>query len=333
MKIRKLIISFSLLFLFFIITSCKGEEKGKSYIKENDKIYFGKYPQTLVSNVPEYYNELIKTMPKDENTDWKAFPFYKDGSISNYIYYLDLDTNKDDEFDIRAIYLTEYKDQYTIKEEESTIYNNDFELNKIYYFVYEPIEWDIIKEDNKNVLLISNFILDANQFESINKTTKYEHNNKKGYSNNYELSYIRSFLNNDFYNIAFKNYNKSLIINSKINNSSDTFGYTNPNYSADETSDNIFLLSYKEAYNLLKGKNSQAKGTDYSKILGLNKTLRLDSSAWWLRSPYGAYPNYASIVNDDGSISTILDGDTVYYYSLVNDTSIGVRPSLWLKLN
>jgi hypothetical protein len=83
----------------------------------------------------------------------------------------------------------------------------------------EPIEWDVIAEADGYYQLISHYILDAASYSL------------KGDDGAWESSNARSFLNDDFYNAAFTDAEKELIL---------------PALSYGNISDNVFLLTISE---------------------------------------------------------------------------------------
>lgn len=196
------------------------------------------------------------------------------------------------------------------------------EGNKIYFGCYyiknksnmEPIEWDILDEKNGKALIISHYILDAMKFEDK--------------SNNYEKSFIRNWLNNDFYNIAFNDSEKDIIETTNVDNSIlSTCDDTNK-YVCNNTNDKIFLLSVKEAETYFKtDRKKQAKGSDYAKSKGIHcnffsSELFSSGDYWWLRSPYYYNVYGAYYVDEDGIIK----------YNAVYSTECGIRPACWIKL-
>ena len=152
------------------------------------------------------------------------------------MYYIDIDLNNDGINDYRGVYLEKYRPSYTSYsaiESNSYIDDNGFNLNTTYWFKYEKIEWIILEENNNEMYLLSNIILDSQD---------YRHNE----NNNYELSTIRNWLNSDFYNKAFNQNEKEIITNE------------------------VSLLSYDEINNYYKEeKPRRAVGSDYAKIQGL----------------------------------------------------------------
>ena len=199
------------------------------------------------------------------------------------------------------------------------------EGNKIYFGSYylnskekkEPIEWDILEEKDGKALIISHYILDAIKFDDK--------------SNNYENSYIRNWLNNDFYNIAFNNNEKLIIETTKVDNSIASIGFdvdpyhdTN-SYVCNNTNDKIFLLSVKEAKKYFHfDEERMTKGIDYAKKQGLYYVSSTDTSFWWLRSSCLVDAYYAYCVDNDGYID--------YYFNYVDRIDRGIRPACWIKL-
>ena len=195
------------------------------------------------------------------------------------------------------------------------------EGNKIYFGCYyiknksnmEPIEWDILDEKNGKALIISHYILDAMKFEDK--------------SNNYEKSYIRNWLNNDFYDITFNDLEKSIIEITNVDNSIlSTCNETNNPYVCNNTNDKIFLLSIKEIETYFKtDRKRQAEGSDYAKRNGLYGNINVFSIGhynWWLRSPYFNNVHAAYYIDSDGGI----------HHEAVYSNECGIRPACWIKL-
>ena len=88
----------------------------------------------------------------------------------------------------------------------------------------KPIEWIVLKEENRCLLLLSKKIL---------FTSKYDDN-----SNNWCQSYICKYLNNEFYDVAFSTPEKKRIINAKLED-------------VQNVKNDVFLLSIEETNNYL----------------------------------------------------------------------------------
>ncbi len=167
--------------------------------------------------------------------------------------------------------------------------------NKIYFGNYYfnnaadqyPIEWDILEEKDGKAFIISHYILDSKTFDD------------KG-SNNYETSYIRKWLNETFYNIAFNDVEKGIF---------------------DNIEDKIFLLSIKEYDDYHTFDNvKHAESTNYAEEQGL--LMHNKSACWWLRSASDKSIEHVYGINNEGVIDIFN----------VNHNDYGIRPACWIKL-
>ena len=298
------------------------------YYRNNDKIFFGYYPQTLEKEEAtiESLNSLVGTpeSPKEGYT-WIDYEYYNDYAISSYMYYIDLDIDKDGRNDYRGVYFSKYRLFYTsYKASESNSYqdNNGYSTSTVYWFEYVRIRWSILEEKDGKAMLIADLLLDSQNFEPSTSNSTYIHSNgESGYASNYELSYIRRWLNDNFYNTAFLSYENAIIQKTFVDNSSETTN-TQPNhYTGNDTEDKVFLLSYKDISTYYpEDSERKASGTDYAKIQGL-KVDSIGCSNWWLRSP--ALATIACSVKDNGEF---------YYNDYVVKTTDGLRPVLVIEL-
>ena len=158
-----------------------------------------------------------------------------------------------------------------------------------------PIEWLVLAKEENKMLLLSKYGLDCKIFDVD--------------SNNWENSEIRKWLNGEFYNKAF-NEKERKYINSL-------------NLSDVGTTDNVFLLSYKEAEKYFANDNARmCKSTEYTVKNGAWKSDE-GYGYWWLRSPN---LDYSNLVYRVGSLGVIVDCNCVF------DDSNLVRPALWVKI-
>ena len=177
----------------------------------------------------------------------------------------------------------------------------------------EPIEWDILCKNDDKALIISHYILDIGKFDSDN--------------NNYKNSEIRQWLNDTFYNIAFKKPQQDCILVTDVKNDVENDVYE---IVSENTLDKVFLLSLEEAIRFYKTEygvyfSRRAQGTDYAKAKGLyisNCQYSEGNSDWWLRSP--SFNDSAEVLYINGR------GNDVY--ANVISRSIGIRPALWIKI-
>ncbi len=195
-----------------------------------------------------------------------------------------------------------------------TVFNNEIPITnrQEYYFKVEPIVWRILKEESGIVTLLSEKALNTHCFYSGSDTRTID--GETIYKNNYEYSDIRTWLNSDFYDMAFSSSEKSKIQETTVDNSAKSTGYgTGNNYACDDTIDKVFLLSKEEAgmskygftgvssYDKAKSKNvtdfALANKADYNQ-----NGLKNNAGIWWLRSPYVAGDGAVYCIETTGSV-------------------------------
>lgn len=201
---------------------------------------------------------------------------------------------------------------------EKILSDEDFGVGNIITFgVYgqsekgrpNPIEWRVLAEENGRALLISRFGL---------KSMPYHNEMKEIIWDNCTL---RAWLNGEFYNDAFNAEEKNRIAEVTNNNPNNERWNTE---AGEGTKDRIFLLSIEEAAKYFsEDRERQCIPVPDKKRDGEEGNKAKYNSWWWLRSPgYSSYD--AAFVGDDGYIYEFGDG--------VVDTSVLVRPALWLIL-
>ena len=296
------------------------------YTKNEDKIYFGSYPQTLVTDddLIMELDLLSDELPEGKNLhNWIDYNYYENNKKSNFMYYQDIDYNNDGTYDYRGVYFTKYRPVTSAisgTSDNSYQDENSYEINKTYWFKYETIEWKILNVKDGRALLIANLILDNQEYQAEYVKDPYYHNKGTGYANNYKLSDIRKWLNEQFYEVTFTDLEKDLIYWPIVDNSKETLSDKNEKYACDNTFDDIFLLSYTEADQYFANDNARkAIGTDYAKCQGLLVTS--DCSKWLLRSPQSYYDFNISVVYNAGNI----DINPCY-------RSDGIRPACYIYL-
>ena len=185
-----------------------------------------------------------------------------------------------------------------------------------YWFKCEPITWKILPTSvSYEYDLLSNVLLDRQIYDKN--------------SNNYEASYIRDWLNDDFYNSAFALDNSIIKTYTVDNSASTTDSSTNP-YASNNTNDNVYLLSYSNykstryfvhdadrictVTDYVKANNAYCYGDDYN--IGY----------YWTRSPRSIYSDESWRIFGTGS----LNNDD---YTEVADDNVCVRPSITVKIS
>ena len=280
----------------------------------------------------ELLNSKFGDLPTStDKKAWTEYNYYYSSTIMSYMYYQDIDFDNNGKYDYRGVYFTRLRPKFYYNApslDNSYQDENGYKINKIYWFSYDPIEWDILSEENGQVLILANLLLDSQEYYPSEETSKFLHNEAEVYANNYAFSSIRKWLNDNFYETAFNTLEKTIIQTTMVNNLPSSTSSSSSTYTCANTYDKIFLLSYQEApkkvyYDDLVG---QAQGTDYAKCQGLqviSSGSYAGNSYWYLRSPSYNYANCAYIVSYDGTIY-------VDYYVYIS--SFGVRPACWIKL-
>lgn len=288
-------------------------------IINDNKIFLGSYPQSRVTDnsLINTLNSLAGTKPTSTNLfNWIDYNYYHKGEMTNFMYYQDIDYDDDGDYDYRGVYFTKERSEY-IQNSNVSYANqskNGYLKDMIYWFSYDPIEWYILADKNDKILIIANCIIDSQEFYSDAELDSFSHNGGIGYANNYELSNIRKFLNEKFYDTAFTDLDKNKIVTSIVDNSSSSYLYgVKSEFVCNNTNDKIFLLSEKE-YNELLNSNV-SKGTEYAKCQGLKYSTTYNN--WWLRSAGQFDGNRTLSITEQAS---------------VNNVSIGVRPACWITL-
>ena len=180
--------------------------------------------------------------------------------------------------------------------------------------VKEPILWRALDRDGDYTFAVTEFCIDKKPYNNDFSTTSWE-----------ECS-LRSWLNNEFYNLAFSEEEKARIKTTTVPTSFNPSTFMS---SGDPTEDKIFLLSLEDVLGgLFNGdEDAIAKPTEYAISQGV---VELDGGAcyWWLRTP-GA-PNAALVVEEDGQMRSL--GKPVTGAFLM-DFGICVRPAMWVMVN
>ena len=173
----------------------------------------------------------------------------------------------------------------------------------------EAIKWRVLAIEDEKALVISEYALDAKQY------------NEEPDGITWEKCTLRSWLNKDFLNNAFTEDEQEMISLTEIINED------NPKYGTkggNNTEDKIFLLSIEEVEKYFADDESRiVDNTQYAK----NNVYATDSfgrSWWWLRSP-GCSRFEAAGVYSSGGVS--MGGIRVIYADGV------VRPALFIDLD
>ena len=331
---RAMCIAIAILMLFTVtpMTVFAEETETKTY-KTGDIIEFGSYPQSKVTD-----GELkAKLTELAGSTDgWTSYGYYSRNEETeqpeqgDFMKYVDVEC---DGAKYRGVYFTAYRPYWTIDaatEDNSNQKENGYEVNTQYWFKYGPIYWQVLsyEKETGNAVVLSKNIIDSQQYYNNNNERTID--GKTVYPNNYEHSDIRAWLNGTFYEGAFSEKEKDVIIATTLDNSAYSEEYSQ--YDSNSTTDKVWLLSYDEAHNADYGYDTEhwsdsetrrAQGSAYALCQGLWKSTLSGCTYWRLRSAAGG---------SDGSACYVDGGGFVYYGSNVDFAGYGVRPALNIHL-
>ncbi|MBO4472999.1 MAG: hypothetical protein J5765_04235 [Clostridia bacterium] len=329
--------------------------------RKGDKtIYFGSYPQSEVKSrsIIDALTSAAGELPTASNPQkWTSYKYYIEGKNDvDFMWFIDLD-HKGARY--RGVYFTSYRPKWTkgpADKEESIQYRNGYEQGYVYWFKFEPIEWRILDQSTDTAFLMSEKALDAQAY--VNRYSEKEgfvYNEEEGTpngitANNYLYSWIRSWLNNEFYRTAFDDRQKGAIVLTTVDNSARS---TNPDAfptkynkgkndnACEDTEDYVYLISYQEAMrkeykfnstNINKDdRKRRLQTTDYMKAQGGYFCVDIPGceggADWWFRSPYPGKGEFsASIMGADAEGHSFRRATAYYVF-------YGVVPAIRLKLN
>ena len=210
---------------------------------------------------------------------------------------------------------TPFEDLYKFSNNQKVVAGQE------YYFKVEPIRWIIVQTDGETALLICGFILENAVFG--------------GNDHNYERSDIRAYLNSEFYNTAFNEYQQSLINTVTVDNSNKTTAHPDIPTMCKDTEDKIFLPAFSEITNEQYGfEDAGTKDmyrikltTDYARAVGAWMYYKTDgyygSGAWLTRTPNTPNANWIYGVHRDGTLYSHVKNDESY---------LGIIPMMQISL-
>ena len=270
-----------------------------------DEVLFGSYPQSLVTDnaITAELDKLAGKLPsvvmrrilrpRINHENWSSYDYYINSERQFFMWYIDVDYQQER---YRGVYFTSYRPRRT--DLESSMSNseqddNGYMTNVIYWFKYEPIRWRVVEVLQYGIAtLVSDFALDNVHYDR--------------YTCEFADSYIRQWLNKDFYSAAFDREQANAVLLTTVDNSESD---------GKDTQDKVYLLSQQEACE--KYKLSAKTSTDYAKSQGVR--LENGASPWWLRTKYRNSSIY-----------------TIYVYGRssadIESTNVGVVPVVKIKL-
>lgn len=282
---------------------CGAEQQ--IYVKSQEgTIYFGEYPQDevketdLKASLGWEAGDLPTTAQAGK---WTRYGYRKASSTGSVrMWYIDV-TYCQKKY--RGVYFTEYRDDHQS--------SNGYVKDTVYWFRYEPVEWNILEEKNGIAFLASRRILDCQPFY-----VKGSLPGQTTSANNYANSDIRRWLNNAFYTTAFNQFTQTLIEQTTVDNSAATTASDDNKYTCNDTLDKVFLLSYRD---FAEGRCSLKWSGDPSKYA---KSQGVYYGQYWLRSP--------DATNSNCVLQSAATGDRTI--SMPTSSPYAVVPALRIRL-
>ena len=184
----------------------------------------------------------------------------------------------------------------------------------------EDIEWKVLKIENDKALIVSNYVLDCQPYNTTWTVVTWE------------SCSLRKWLNESFYFEAFSESERNSILETTVINKE----YPQSGAKAGNTTkDKVFALSVEEVQTLFySSATTRTTGTAYAESKGL--FVFNGKAGWWLRTPGGGYgvsssaagASNASYVRRDGTVDWL----SVDFGHGTDREFIGVRPALWISL-
>lgn len=289
-----------------------------------DSVYFGSYPQVEVVSGDAVYESLVTA------TEWQENEILLDGVKYRRMKRSD------------ATFSQSYRNYEAFLANPVGYYWEDYD--SYHYFKYEPIRWRVLQVTDSKALLLSDVVLDTQNYtvENVEAT--------------WETSAIRSWLNGcdkvvgvvtadgvnagnhmNFMDRAFtKEEQLAIVTNASVNEDNLNHGTDGGNH----TSDKVFLLAEKDTYMATANGNGfltdgnmvdearRCHSSTYAKAMGVYSSADKQyagNCSWLLRTPGINQKKVAGIVFD-GVVDSI---GTDVYGAIAN---YGVRPALVLDL-
>lgn len=159
-------------------------------------------------------------------------------------------------------------------------------------------EWQVLAVEDNRALIITKDCVAERAYNTTVKSITWKW---------WESCSLRSYLNGTWYNSAFNDNEKAKIRTTNVVNPYNSWYGTE---GENDTKDKVFLLSGDEANEYFSSDNDRIAKYNGKAVV------------WWLRTS----------ANSGDSLYVDTDGYVYYSYYSVNDTSVGVRPALWINL-
>lgn len=299
-----------------------------AYCRHDDLVYFGEYPKSQITDMEEYLIllSICGTDTPSLQNGWKSYGYYDGGVKSNYSLYKDIEIYGEK---FRAVYHTKYRpyaSNLTATPDNSYMDECGVQLNTIYFFVYEPIEWRVFKDNEGELIIHTTGILDYQAFQNLTATeysVLYGGTKVDAFAN-WENSSIREWLNEDFYNTAVESSERPFV---KVTE----YDFSNQGYEQNITNDMIALTHSNQA-RVMEAEDKIKNPTDYAISQGHGTIILWQSvadykNAWMIGNPV------TWMSNDNYEMPYIGSGGAINYFFRDTNTGMvcGISPMMTLK--
>lgn len=230
--------------------------------------------------------------------------------------------------------LGDYKDSQTQLEECQTIKTLSDKLagmkegDEISFGIYEQdnntengkeeILWEYVARDGNKVLLLSKNALDLAVYNEEREETTWE------------ACTLRKWLNDDFYNEAFNNIEKTCIISTNLTSAVRSMNDGEKKVDEVETQDNVFVLGYEDIWTYVNALSRQTMSVTAYAIDKVQKEfpkqtveeLKRDARVW-MRDSYTGEP---------GALGWNGRVDGSFSWNYVDVKAFTVRPTIWVEV-
>ncbi len=176
----------------------------------------------------------------------------------------------------------------------------------------EPIRWIVLSNNSSGVFLVSEQTLDC---------VKYHNESRKEIT--WEKCSLRTWLNNDFYNAAFSEYEKDFVGNTTV------YGDTNSKYGTTggaTTTDKVFILSLSEIETYFPtDADKRCIPTRYAVERGVHTSSNYAGAGWW----WARTPGYDRVE----AVWIRVSGEPAMASHVVSKGNHGIRPAIWLEFD
>lgn len=230
-----------------VVFAPRAEASG---LNKGDIIELGSYPQQRVTD------EALLSALDSQEKDWISYNYYSgtDGESAGSMESGDWMKYADFTYDgikYRAVTFSKYMPDCTFDEASedysySTQEENGYKVNNVYYFRYDPIVWCVL--DPESGLVMCEMIIDSQPFSEkfyegyYGDEECYNDPGRSHYANDYATGSIREWLNGDFYNTAFSDFEKQCIATSSLETKA--FDEAHGKYDSEQTDDNVFCFHW-----------------------------------------------------------------------------------------